>query len=249
MTVPFKVIIPARYASTRFPGKALVDIGGKPMVQHVYERAIASGAGQVILATDDERIQRAGEEFGAEVCMTGREHTSGSDRLAEVVSRHKWSAATIIVNVQGDEPLIPPENIAQVAANIAEHPQAAMATLVTGFADRNELISTDNVKVVTDCNGYAIYFSRAVIPHDRDSNMDIKYQRHIGIYAYRAQSLLEFAALKPAPPELQEKLEQLRALWYGKKIHVAHAVKNPPPGVDTPEDLRRLLNLPGMDTC
>lgn len=242
MTISFKVVIPARYASTRFPGKALADIAGKPMVQHVYERALASGAEQIILATDDERIAEAGRQFDAEICMTSAEHVSGSDRLAEVVSIYNWSDDTIVVNVQGDEPLIPPENIVQVATNIAERPQAAIATLVTGFDSDDELNSPDNVKVVTDNDGYALYFSRAVIPFDRDGCANIIFQRHIGIYAYRAIYLKEFTGLKPAPIELQEKLEQLRALWYGKRIHVATAVKKPMPGVDTPEDLKMLLN-------
>jgi 3-deoxy-manno-octulosonate cytidylyltransferase (CMP-KDO synthetase) len=243
MTVSFKVVIPARYASTRFPGKALADIAGKPMVQHVYEQALASGAEQIILATDDQRIRQAGENFGAEVCMTATNHASGSDRLAEVVSVYRWPDETIVVNVQGDEPLIPPANIIQVAVDIAEHPQASIATLVTTFENDNELHSPDNVKVVTDRDGYAMYFSRAVIPYDRDGDAAIEYRRHVGIYAYRAQYLKEFTELDPAPPEAQEKLEQLRALWYGRKIHVAQAAVKPMPGVDTPADLAYLIDL------
>jgi 3-deoxy-manno-octulosonate cytidylyltransferase (CMP-KDO synthetase) len=244
MTVPaFKVVVPARYASTRLPGKPLVDIAGKPMVQHVYERALASGAEQVILATDDERIQKTGEQFNAQMCMTSAEHQSGSDRLAEVVSLYSWPDDTIVVNVQGDEPLIPPKNIAQVANNIAARPEAAMATLVTPFETDDELNSPDNVKVVTDSQGYALYFSRAVIPFDRDGCAATPMQRHVGIYAYRAGYLKEFASLKPAPIEVQEKLEQLRALWYGRKIHVEEAIEKPMPGVDTPEDLEHICKL------
>ncbi|MBN1377984.1 MAG: 3-deoxy-manno-octulosonate cytidylyltransferase [Gammaproteobacteria bacterium] len=243
MAVSFKVIIPARYASSRFPGKALVDIAGKSMLQRVFERACQSGAEQVVVATDDERIRQAAKEFGATVCMTSVSHVSGSDRLAEVVSIYKWSDETIVVNVQGDEPLIPPENINQVAMNIAEHPQAAIATLVTRFDNVEELQSADNVKVVTDHEGYALYFSRAMIPYDRDAQAVVEYRRHVGLYAYRAGYLKEFTKLQPSPIELQEKLEQLRALWYGWKIHVAVAIKKPLPGVDTPEDLKYLLEL------
>lgn len=213
------------------------------MVQHVYERAAASGAEQIVLATDDERIRIAAEGFDAEVCMTGMQHASGSDRLAEVVSKYNWPDDTIVVNVQGDEPLILPENIAQVAENIAARPMASIATLVTEFDSRAELTSADNVKVVTNDQGYALYFSRAVIPFDRDGNNDVRYQRHVGIYAYRAAYLKEFSGLKPAPIEQYEKLEQLRALWYGRKIHAAVAAKKPLPGVDTPEDLQYLLGL------
>ena len=241
MTVPFNVVIPARYASTRFPGKALVDIAGKPMIQHVYERALASAAQQVVIATDDLRILQAAESFGARACMTGEQHASGSDRLAEVVSIYNWPDETIVVNVQGDEPMIPPANITQVATDIAGHPQAAIATLVTDFNDENELRSPDNVKVVCDRDGYALYFSRSVIPYDRDGSGAVAYLRHIGLYAYRAKYLKEFTRLAPAPFELQEKLEQLRALWYGWKIHVARAEEQPAAGVDTPEDLSRLL--------
>ena len=243
MTVSFKVVIPARYASTRFPAKALAEISGKPMVQHVYEQATASGAEQIVIATDDERICQAAKTFGAEVCMTSVEHTSGSDRLAEVVAIKNWPDDVIVVNVQGDEPLIPPQNIAQVASNLNDRPAAAIATLVTAFESEEELQSTNNVKVVCDHKGYALYFSRAVIPFDRDASSTIEYQRHVGIYAYRAAYLEKFTRLKPAPIEMQEKLEQLRALWYGWKIHVDKAVEKPLPGVDTPEDLKYLLGL------
>ena len=243
MSSPFKVVIPARYASTRFPGKALVDIAGKPMIQHVFERALASGAEQVIVATDDQRIQSAAENFDAEVCMTSTAHESGSDRLAEVVSIYNWPDDTIVVNVQGDEPFIPPENIKQVANNIAERPLASIATLVTEFDNRSELESSDNVKVISDRESYALYFSRAVIPYNRDDKDNVNYYRHIGIYAYRVSYLKEFAQLKVAPIEQYEKLEQLRALWYGRKISVTVAARKPPPGVDTPEDLKNLLGL------
>ncbi len=243
MNIVFKVVIPARYASTRFPAKALANINGKPMVQHVYERAVESGAEQVVIATDDERIQQVATEFKAEVCMTSPKHVSGSDRLAEVASTYNWPADVIVVNVQGDEPLIPPENITQVAENLAQRREAALATLMTPFTSDEELSSVDNVKVVCDQEGYALYFSRAIIPFNRDADITIEYQRHVGIYAYRAGYLREFSELEPAPIERQEKLEQLRALWYGWKIHVATAVVKPLPGVDTPEDLEHLLSL------
>ncbi len=243
MTPVFKIVIPSRYASTRFPAKALAEINGKAMVQHVYERALESNAEQVIIATDDARIQKVAEGFNAEVCLTSTQHVSGSDRLAEVASIYNWPDDTIVVNVQGDEPLIPPENIRQVAANLDQRQEAAMATLTTPFVSDEELSSVNNVKVVCDKEGYALYFSRAVIPFNRDTDISIEYQRHVGIYAYRAGYLRKFAKLEPAPVEIQEKLEQLRALWYGWKIHVATAVVKPPPGVDTPDDLERLLSL------
>lgn len=241
MTRPFKVVIPARYGSTRFPGKVLADMHGRPMIVRVYEQACRSGAEAVIVATDDERVERAAREYGADVAMTGAGHRSGSDRIAEVARRRGWADEDIIVNVQGDEPLIPPENIDQVAANITAH-EAPMATLVTGFTDRREREDTNNVKVVTDRNGFALYFSRAVIPFDRDGggNDDV-WLRHIGLYAYRAGFLKRFTAQPPARCEQVEQLEQLRALWLGERIHADRARVEPPRGVDTPEDLAYLL--------
>lgn len=243
MTAEFKVVIPARYGSSRFPGKVLADINGKPMIQHVYERALASGAQQVLLATDEQRVAAAAQAFGADVCMTSAEHLSGSDRIAEVVETYQWADETIVVNVQGDEPYIPPQNIAQVAEDLAATDEAVMSTLVTPFSSDSELQDSNNVKVVGDRNGFALYFSRAVIPYQRDAEGSAHYQRHVGLYAYRAGFLKQFVKLAPAPLELTEKLEQLRVLWHGDKIHLAKAVCKPPAGVDTPEDLLELLKI------
>jgi 3-deoxy-manno-octulosonate cytidylyltransferase (CMP-KDO synthetase) len=173
--------------------------------------------------------------------MTSAAHLSGSDRIAEVVEQYGWPHDSIIVNVQGDEPYIPHQNIAQVAENLAANDKAAMATLVTKFADAEELDDSNNVKVVVDRNNFALYFSRAVIPHLREPLESRHCWRHVGIYAYTAGFLMRFVQLQPAPLELSEKLEQLRALWHGEKIHVAEAVCQPPTGVDTPEDLAKLL--------
>ncbi|MBA3582381.1 MAG: 3-deoxy-manno-octulosonate cytidylyltransferase [Gammaproteobacteria bacterium] len=238
----FCVAIPARYQSTRFPGKPLVEIHGKPMVQHVYERAVASGATRVVVATDDQRIAQVVRAFGGEVCMT-RAHPSGTDRLAEVVQQLNLSDDTILVNVQGDEPMIPPLNIAQVAHNLAQHTDASIATLVVPIEDAEERDNPNIVKVVFNQQGYALYFSRAAIPYVRDQQdvAQAKYYRHIGIYAYRAAYLGRYTAQPPAPMEQAECLEQLRALYLGDRIHVAIAQQTPPPGIDTPEDLVKLL--------
>lgn len=248
MSQRFKVVIPARYGSTRFPGKVLADMGGRPMIAHVYARACQSGAEDVVIATDDERVERAAKGMGATVCMTASSHQSGSDRIAEVVRELEWPEQSVIVNVQGDEPCIPPENIRQVADNIGIH-DAPMATLVTRFRDREELEDANNARVVVDRNGYALYFSRAVIPFDRDGGLrdcpgsaehDV-YWRHIGLYAYRAGFLKHFTEQAPCAYELAEKLEQLRVLWMGEKIHTEVARVDPPRGVDTPADLEYLL--------
>ncbi len=247
MTTPFTVVIPARFASTRFPGKPLVDIAGKSMIQHVYERAVASGAREVIVATDDERVRRAGEAFGARVEMTSDRHRCGTERAAEVAGRldHAWD--WIVVNVQGDEPLIPPRVIAQVAANLADRPHVHMATLCERVLAMADVFDPAVVKVVFDRNGRALYFSRAPIPWYRDhfhgapgtTPPGSRHFRHIGIYAYRIAYLQEFLAQSPCELELAESLEQLRALHGGAEIHVAEAVERPGPGVDTVEDLAR----------
>ncbi|MDN4501220.1 3-deoxy-manno-octulosonate cytidylyltransferase [Alteromonadaceae bacterium BrNp21-10] len=247
----FSVIIPARFASSRFPGKPLADIHGKPMVQHVYERAVESGAQQVVVATDDERIAEVVKNFGGQVCMTDEGHESGTERLAEVVDILKLSANDIVVNVQGDEPFIPVSNILQVAQNLSQYTQAKMATLAVNITDVEEVFNPNAVKVVTDSQGYALYFSRASVPYDRArfmNNEHVKdignwYMRHIGIYAYRAGFIKEYIQMQPSALEQIESLEQLRVLWHGEKIHVALAAENPPAGVDTPEDLQRLLAL------
>jgi 3-deoxy-manno-octulosonate cytidylyltransferase (CMP-KDO synthetase) len=247
----FSVIIPARYASTRFPGKPLADIAGKPMVQHVYERALQSEAERVIIATDDERIAAVAKAFGAEVCMTKADHPSGTDRLQEVVHNLGFYADDIVVNVQGDEPLIPPRVINQVAHNLRAEPEAGIATLSEPIEDIASLLNPNVVKVVTDHRGMAVYFSRAPIPWPRDEFMkdrnsmpaDYNWQRHIGIYAYRVKMLNEFVRWAPAPIEETECLEQLRAMWNGARIHVDVADELPPAGVDTLEDLERLRLL------
>lgn len=247
----FSVIIPARYASTRFPGKPLADIAGKTMIQHVYERACQSEAERVIVATDDERIAEVAKGFGAEVCMTKADHPSGTDRLQEVVHTLGFYADDIVVNVQGDEPLIPPRVINQVAHNLKAEPEAGIATLSEPIEDLASLLNPNVVKVVTDARGMAMYFSRAPIPWPRDefsSNQHLmpsqyNWQRHIGIYAYRVKMLNEFVRWSPAPIEETECLEQLRAMWNGARIHVEVADELPPAGVDTPEDLERLRLL------
>jgi len=250
----FVVVIPARYASTRLPGKPLADIHGKPMVQHVVEKALQSGADRVIVATDDERVQQALQTTGVEVCMTSQDHQSGTERLAEVCRHYGFAADTIIVNVQGDEPLIPPVIIRQVADNLAAA-SAPMATLSVPIRDAEEAFNPNAVKVVTDREGYALYFSRASIPWDRDrfaasdrvagsrEQIGDHYQRHIGIYAYRAGFIQRYVDWAPSVLEQVEALEQLRVLWYGEKIHVAQALQAPPVGVDTQADLDKVRAL------
>lgn len=244
----FSVLIPARYASTRLPGKPLLSIGGKPMLQHVYERAVESGADRVVIATDDHRIEEAAGAFGAPVCRTGPEHRSGTERLAEAVERLGLEPDDIVVNLQGDEPLMPPSLLRQVAQNLAASDSAQMATLCTRIHEAGELFNPHAVKVVTDKSGYALYFSRAVIPWDRDAfsvTTEVlpeaaEHYRHLGIYAYRAGFLREYAAWPACDLERMESLEQLRVLWNGARIHVAEAVELPGPGVDTEADLQRV---------
>lgn len=244
----FKVVIPARFASVRLPGKPLLEIAGKPMIQHVHERAIRSGAAEVVIATDDRRIADACASFGADVCMTGDQHRSGSDRIAEVVAIRGWGADEIIVNLQGDEPCMPASLIDQVAEDMHRHPAASVTTLYTGISDRRVLFDPHVVKVVCDAEGYALYFSRAPVPWHRDEFVDMDrplpaetgFARHIGLYAYRAGYLADFVAAKPAPIEIAESLEQLRVLWHGGRIHVSEAREEPGPGVDTREDLVRV---------
>jgi len=247
----FSVIIPARYASTRLPGKPLLDIAGKPMIQHVYERACESEATRVVIATDDQRIVDVAKGFGAEVCVTSAEHPSGTDRLQEVVRIQGLSADAVVVNVQGDEPLIPPRIINQVAHNLAAEPQASIATLSEPIEDLETLLNPNAVKVVCDHRGKALYFSRAPIPWPRDTfatepkQMPLlgNYQRHVGIYAYRVGLLNDFVTWPPCVLEQNECLEQLRAMWNGAYIHVAQADVQLPAGVDTQQDLDRVRAL------
>ena len=251
MTTPFTVVIPARFSSSRLPGKPLQLIAGKPMVQHVWEQARKSSAQQVVIATDDARIVEACQAFGAQVLMTRADHESGTDRLAEVVAALGLPSDAIVVNVQGDEPLIPPAVIDQVAANLAAHGEAGIATLAEPIEDIESLFNPNVVKVATDLNGLALTFSRAPLPWARDQfaksrdtlPAGVPYRRHIGIYAYRAGFLQGFVSWGPCWLESTECLEQLRALWHGVRIHVADAVEAPPAGVDTPEDLQRVRRL------
>ncbi|MBB3046306.1 3-deoxy-manno-octulosonate cytidylyltransferase (CMP-KDO synthetase) [Litorivivens lipolytica] len=248
----FTVIIPARYASTRLPGKPLLDIQGKPMIQHVWDRACQSNADRVIVATDDQRVQAACEGFGAEVCMTREDHQSGTDRLQEVAAQLGLADDAVVVNVQGDEPLIPPVVIDQVAENLVANDRAEMATLAEPLDSLAALRNPNVVKVALAANGFALYFSRACIPWARDEfaaepevlPTSLPYFRHIGIYAYRVSLLNDFVSWPPGQLETIEKLEQLRALEQGARIHVAEAVASIPAGVDTQADLetvRRVL--------
>lgn len=236
------LVIPTRYASTRLPGKPLRDLAGKPLVQHVWERAMIAGFETVLVATDDERIRTVCEGFGAAVIMTATTHTTGSDRLAEVVQQQGWADDTIVVNLQGDEPLTPVVNLHQLARNLAQFPQASIATLATPITDEAELHDPNVVKVVRDEQGMALYFSRAPIPFQRDAGLSfVSYAlRHVGMYAYRAGFLKAFAGMPPSLPEQLEKLEQLRALSNGYRIHVDIAAEIPGIGVDTEEDAHKV---------
>lgn len=249
---PYIVVIPARYQSTRLPGKVLADIGGKPMIQWVVEKAELSGASKVIVATDNDEVENVVKAFGGEVCKTRSDHQSGTERLAEVMEQYQFSDDEIIVNVQGDEPFIPPENIAQVASNLAcQHDDAKtsrMSTLAINIDSVEEAFNANAVKVITDKDGYALYFSRATIPYDRNrflNNEQIQevgefYLRHVGIYAYRAAFIKDYVNWPTSQLEQVEALEQLRVLYQGENIHVAVAKTNVPvEGVDTPEDLAK----------
>ena len=235
----FAVVIPARYAAARLPGKPLADVGGRPMIQWVWEVAVAGGAAEVIVATDDMRIANACARFGARAEMTDLAHASGTDRIAEVAGRLDWPDERVVVNVQGDEPLLPPVLVSQVAGLLDNDPEAGMATLATPIVDRTERDDPNVVKVVTDRRSRALYFSRAPIPWPRDGVVEAgDAMRHVGLYAYRVRALKDFTAAEPCGAELQERLEQLRALWLGISIRVAQAHEIPPRGVDTEEDLQ-----------
>jgi 3-deoxy-manno-octulosonate cytidylyltransferase (CMP-KDO synthetase) len=248
---PFHVAIPARHASTRLPGKMLAPIHGKPMLQWVHERARASGARDVLIATDDAAILSAAAAFGATARMTSFAHASGTDRLAELAAIEHWPEADIVVNVQGDEPLIPPAIIRQAAALLESDPEAAIATLATPVQSLAEFLDPNAVKVVADSSGRALYFSRAPIPWSRDGapaglgsqSVFAGARRHVGIYAYRVGALRRLASLAPTALEKAERLEQLRALENGLVIRVADAVERPGPDVNTAEDLERVAGL------
>ena len=253
----FVVVIPARFQSSRLPGKVLADIHGKPMIQWVVEKATLSGASQVIVATDNDEVAAVVSDFGGEVCKTRADHQSGTERLAEVMQQYQFSDDEIIVNVQGDEPFIPPENISQVADNLAnqqDNPQVArMSTLAININSVEEAFNPNAVKVLLDKDGYALYFSRATIPYDRERFLTAKastqeniraigefYLRHVGIYAYRAGFIKDYVNWPTSELEQIEALEQLRVLYQGEKIHVAVANRHVPvEGVDTPEDLAK----------
>lgn len=247
----FTVVIPARYAAQRLPGKPLAKLHGRPLILHVCDRARSSGAAHVIVATDDERVRAACAADGVDVQMTGSEHASGTDRIAEVAESRGWNEDEIIVNLQGDEPLMPPADIEQAAALLHSHDGADISTLCTPIHELAEFMNPNVVKVVADLAGRAIYFSRAPIPWNRDSaaagmGSQQKHQgalRHIGMYGYRVGALKRLAAAAPCELEQLEKLEQLRALWLGMIIAVDVAREMPGPSVDTPEDLQRVAAL------
>ncbi|WCL55102.1 3-deoxy-manno-octulosonate cytidylyltransferase [Gimibacter soli] len=244
-----KVVIPARYASSRLPGKPLADIAGKPMIRHVVDRALEVAApADVYVATDDDRVAAAVAAFGGQAVMTRADHVSGTDRIAEVATALGWAEDEIVVNVQGDEPLLPSPFIRLVGAALEADATAHMATFGCPFTSAADVANPNMVKIVMAGTGHASYFSRAAIPFDRDGGgIDLArfpYLRHIGLYAYRVATLKRLTALPPAPTESVEMLEQLRALWHGMAIRVEVIPEAPPPGVDTPEDLeavRRLL--------
>lgn len=244
----FKVVIPARYASSRLPGKPLADIAGKPMVVRVAERAAESGASEVIVATDHEEIRAAVELHGFGAIMTRADHVSGTDRIAEVAMLRGWGDDIVVVNVQGDEPLIEVGLINRVAKELVSNADAAVATACHPIRSLDDFLNPNVVKVVIDIHGNALYFSRAPIPWPRDAfavnqdhmPKDLKARRHIGIYAYRAGFLHRYGSLAPAPNELIESLEQLRVLWHGFRLRVTETNNAPDAGVDTAEDLARI---------
>jgi len=237
----FQVIIPARYASTRFPGKPLAEIAGKPMVVHVCERAAKSGAAAVHVATDDERIAAVVRAHGHAAIMTRADHASGTDRLAEAAKKLRLNDSHIVVNVQGDEPLVSPRLISQVARILAIRKKASVSTACHAIRDETSLANPNVVKVVLDAQGYALYFSRSRIPYPREPGAPC--YRHAGIYGYRVGFLKKYARLKPSPLEKSEALEQLRVLWHGHRIAVAVSETQIPPGVDTPQDLEAVRKI------
>jgi 3-deoxy-manno-octulosonate cytidylyltransferase (CMP-KDO synthetase) len=246
----FRVVIPARFASTRLPGKPLALIAGKPMIRWVWERAAESGAREVLVATDHEGIAAACHSFGAEVCMTDPAHASGTDRIAEVARQKGWDEDAVVVNVQGDEPLVPPVLVRQVAGLLLLHPAADIGTLGTPIHDLESFLDPNVVKLVMGADGAALYFSRAPIPWDRDGSAGAERLpkdalRHLGLYSYRVGALQRLAATPPCGLENTERLEQLRALWLGMRIHADVALEVPPAGIDTPADLERVSRLLG----
>ncbi len=244
----FQVVIPARYNSSRLPGKPLLDIAGQPMIQHCYNRGLESGATAVVVATDDERIAEKVAEFGGTFCMTAASHRSGTERIAEVAAERGWSDSTIVVNLQGDEPTMSPALIRQVVSAMKSHERAGVTTLCAAITDRDTLFDPHVVKVVMDAEGYALYFSRAPIPWHRDEFLSnasqlpstVGFFRHVGLYAYRVGYLKQYVGWEQAAIEQAESLEQLRVLWHGGSIHVSVATELPGHGVDTEDDLKRV---------
>jgi 3-deoxy-manno-octulosonate cytidylyltransferase (CMP-KDO synthetase) len=242
----FHVVIPARFAAARLPGKPLLPIGGRPLIQWVWDRARASGAESVIIATDDVRIFESARGFGADCLMTSAQHASGTDRIAEVVRARGFAADDIVVNLQGDEPMMPPATVSEVAEALDARPDVDISTAVTPIQSLAEFLDPSCVKALRARDGQALYFSRAPVPWPRDgvaAGRPARFAgawRHIGIYAYRVRSLLQFAAWPPTPLEETEKLEQLRALEHGMRIHLLALAEAPPAGVDTPADLERV---------
>lgn len=243
----FRVIIPARYASTRLPGKVLLDIGGKPMLQHVYERAVESGADSVVIATDDAKVSKVAKSFGAKVCLTSVEHQSGTERIAEAALALDYSPEEIVVNVQGDQPFILPQAIRQVAEDLEKHDNVKVNSICERITRGEDLFDPSIVKVVLNWRNYAMYFSRAPIPwdierfkdRDKPSANDMHY-RHIGLYAYRVSFLQEYIEWPASPLEKIESLEQLRILWNGVRMHMVITKDRIPPEVNTPEDLKKI---------
>ena len=246
----YHIVIPARFASERLPGKVLLDLAGQSLLQHVWQRACESSAESVIIATDDERVLRAGEAFGAKVVLTGTDHQSGSDRIAECAEKLAWPDEYLVVNLQGDEPLMPPACLDQVAALLDQRQDCEVASLYWPMTGADEVQNPNAVKVVTDSQDRALYFSRAPIPYARSftsiaaaMTAGVEWKRHLGLYAYRLSALRRYTAFAPTPLETSERLEQLRILEKGGRIAMAAACEFIPAGIDTPEDLKRVHEL------
>jgi 3-deoxy-manno-octulosonate cytidylyltransferase (CMP-KDO synthetase) len=249
MTAKFKVVIPARYASTRLPGKPLISLAGKPMIAHVCDRANEADAEQVVVATDDQRIFDVVTDLGIDSVMTSNSHQSGTERIAEVARIYNWKNEDIIINLQGDEPLLPAKYIQQVAAALTGSSRAKVATLAAKIDDIDDVFNSNIVKVVLDKNDHALYFSRAPIPWNRDefkneyNRRPSGHLRHIGLYAYTVEFINLYVAWQQSALEICEALEQLRILWYGEAINVRIVPEVPEGGVDTAEDVIRVDKL------